>query len=145
MLDRIPDVRAHDVGKIAYGLFARGRGSHQVHLQAVGHLPVVLSVAQNAQRLDVRTHLFVSQFYPTWPGSVASSTARPITPYVFHYPDGSPIRDFRKSWRTACEAAGYPGKLFHDFRRTAVRNLERAGVPRSIGSTRNTRTKSPRG
>ena len=54
-----------------------------------------------------------------------------ITPYVFHRPDGSQIKDFRALWRTACDDAGYPGKLFHDFRRSAVRNLERASVPRS--------------
>jgi integrase len=51
-----------------------------------------------------------------------------ICPDVFHRPDGSPIKDFRKTWKTACEKAGYPGKLFHDFRRSAVRTLERSGV-----------------
>lgn len=54
-----------------------------------------------------------------------------LCPYIFHREDGSPILDFKKLWRKACEDAGYPGKLFHDFRRTAVRNLERAAVPRS--------------
>jgi integrase len=54
-----------------------------------------------------------------------------ICPYVFHRADGASIKDFKKTWRNACVAAGYPDKLFHDFRRTAVRNLERAGVPRS--------------
>jgi hypothetical protein len=37
-----------------------------------------------------------------------------------------------KAWRTACQDAGVPGRILHDFRRTAVRNLERAGVPRSV-------------
>jgi integrase len=45
--------------------------------------------------------------------------------------DGIPVRSFRKAWKTACARAGVPGRIPHDFRRTAVRNLERAGVPRS--------------
>jgi integrase len=53
-----------------------------------------------------------------------------IIPWVFHR-DGVPIKTFRRSWRTACRLACLPGKIPHDFRRTAVRNLEWAGVPRS--------------
>ncbi len=52
-------------------------------------------------------------------------------PWVFHR-DAAPVRDFRKAWIGACKRAGVPGRLRHDFRRTAVRNLERAGVPRSV-------------
>jgi integrase len=54
-----------------------------------------------------------------------------VIPHVFVHPDGSPIRVFRRPWTTATRAAGVPGRLVHDLRRTAVRNLERAGVPRS--------------
>jgi integrase len=43
-----------------------------------------------------------------------------------------PIKDFRMSWNLACQAAGVPGLLFHDLRRTAVRNLRRAGVAESV-------------
>jgi Phage integrase family len=68
-----------------------------------------------------------------------------IIPWLFHR-DGRPIKTFRRSWITACVKAGLGteirsanGKLIkkiaaripHDFRRTAVRNLERAGVSRS--------------
>ncbi len=49
---------------------------------------------------------------------------------VFHR-DGERIRNFRRAWLSACQAASVPGRILHDFRRTAVRNLERAGVSRS--------------
>jgi integrase len=53
-----------------------------------------------------------------------------IIPWLFHK-EGKPIGSFRKAWASACKRAGIAGKIPHDFRRTAVRNLERAGVPRS--------------
>ena len=54
-----------------------------------------------------------------------------ICPAVFHW-RGHAIKKLRRSWRNACRAAGMPGRLLHDFRRTAVRNLIRAGVQQAI-------------
>ncbi|PYM27637.1 MAG: hypothetical protein DMD78_01625 [Candidatus Rokuibacteriota bacterium] len=50
-----------------------------------------------------------------------------ICPLVFHR-KGQAIRTFRKARATACSAAGHVGLLFHDLRRSAVRNLVGAGV-----------------
>lgn len=45
---------------------------------------------------------------------------------------GQPVYAFRKAWSHTCERVGLVGMLRHDFRRSAVRNMERAGVPRSV-------------
>jgi integrase len=54
-----------------------------------------------------------------------------LCPAVFHW-HGRPLQKLRRSWKNACKAAGLPDRLIHDFRRTAVRNLIRAGVQQVI-------------
>jgi integrase len=43
-----------------------------------------------------------------------------------------PIKAYNKAWEAACTAAGCPGRIPHDFRRTAVRNMVRRGVPERV-------------
>ena len=77
-------------------------------------------------------------------------------PYVFHR-DGEPIKGFRKAWVSACIKVGLcevlrddhgnpvtfkgkdekrvvriPTRIFHDFRRTAIRDLVRSGVSERV-------------
>ncbi len=46
---------------------------------------------------------------------------------VFHRA-GRRIGNFRKAWASATQRAGLAGRIFHDLRRTAARDLRRAGV-----------------
>jgi hypothetical protein len=88
--------------------------------------------------------------YETSDGSTA------LASHVFHL-DGQPVGDFRKAWATACKAAGLvkpkldangnpmtetidgeerhlmvPSRIFHDLRRSGVRNMVRAGVREGV-------------
>ncbi len=63
---------------------------------------------------------------------VEKATGRIIDAVFFRYDTGAPIGSFRKSWASARQRAGLPGLFFHDLRRTAARNLIRAGVPETV-------------
>jgi integrase len=74
---------------------------------------------------------------------------RRVVPWIFARDDGASVGNFKKAWATACVKVGFfrvealgeakdgeapktrkiPTKLVHDFRRSAVRNLIRAGIP----------------
>src|SRR5579863_10754466 len=54
-------------------------------------------------------------------------------PYVFHH-DGQPIVEFRKAWASACTRAKVPGLLFHDLRRSAIRNMRLAGIAENVAT-----------
>jgi integrase len=66
---------------------------------------------------------------------------------VFHHHDGKPVKSYKNAWHSACARAArggsqdavaeltrpqLVGRIVHDFRRTAVRNLVRAGVSEGV-------------
>lgn len=68
-----------------------------------------------------------------WAHREKLAKAGTISPYVFTM-KGKQIAHsvWYRNWRNACAEAEVRGKLPHDLRRTAVRNLTRAGVPQAV-------------
>jgi len=67
----------------------------------------------------------------------AQRKAGRVIPFLFPHLSGprrlgTRRKDFRKAWHVACATAGVPGRLRHDLRRTAARDMEREGVPRTV-------------
>ncbi len=91
--------------------------------------------AHTTKNGEARSFPFTTDIETILKGQLAEherlKTAGTICPFVFQR-NGERIMTFRTAWKNACKAAGCPGKLIHDMRRSAVRTFERAGVPRSV-------------
>jgi integrase len=58
---------------------------------------------------------------------------RMMLPFVFpNHKSDDQIKRFDKVWKKACEDAEIGNRLFHDLRRTAVRNMVRSGITESV-------------
>ena len=79
-------------------------------------------LAQHAEhtRLKKAGHIFPQVFFR----EVAEGRGGKKKPKV--------ITSLNKAWKKACKAAGCPGRIPHDMRRSAVRNLVRAGISERV-------------
>jgi integrase len=59
---------------------------------------------------------------------LAYSVKQNDCPFIISW-KGEGIREVKTAWNKARERANIPGLLVHDLRRTAVRNMVRAGIP----------------
>lgn len=114
--------------------------------------------AENSKNREARSVAIAGELAPLIERRKQARLASGVlTSLVFHR-SGSPIAEFRKTWASACTAAGvgkmvcpnckgegkdrrckrckrnreYSGRIFHDLRRTAVRNMVRSSVPQSV-------------
>jgi integrase len=116
--------RKGEIGRLAWPDVDRvhGRIVLRRELSKNGEPRVLPLVGELAALVERR---WAAREYQTASGPTA------LSPLVFHR-GGRPVGSFRRPWATACTGAGVAGTLFHDLRRSAVRNMDRAGVSQSV-------------
>ena len=58
----------------------------------------------------------------------ATKREHPNCPWLIHR-DGQKVVEMRPAGPAACKTTGLKGLMFHDLRRSAIRNMVRAGIP----------------
>lgn len=95
----------------------------------------ILRLEAGEAKNDEPREVHLAGFPQLWEVFKRRAAAAGGIPWVFWNRRGRPIRyqAFNKAWKAGCRKAGVD-YLFHDLRRTTVRNLEAAGVPRSVAT-----------
>jgi integrase len=94
---------------------------------------ITLPTTKNGKRRSLRLGGDVLEILKRAEGArLAERNGEPVvSDYVFHR-QGKRVIDFKRVWRSAVKAAGLPHKMFHDLRRSGVRNMIRKGVPETV-------------
>ena len=130
-----------------YATLAANASNIGVWMRAIFELAYTWGWRKGELRLLVRQVDFNANVVRLEPGTTKNKKGREVTmtpnirallmecasgkkadDFLFTRKDGSAVKDLRDAWRDLCTASGVPGLLLHDLRRTAVRNLVRAGV-----------------